>query len=301
MGGVEIIRLIQSVHSPLLDQVFGLITNLNHEAVYLLVLPLIYWLYDKRFGRYLFAVLAIALWSNDLFKGIVVGSRPDPGQVRVLMPETTGGSPGFPSGHAQTSLLFWGAIAWQVRRTWVTVAVLLTVFLIGLSRLYLGLHWPLDVLGGWAIGAILLLLLQRSRPFWSGERQSLALKLILAVALPLVAVGLNRLLLPTAAYASVWLQVGAFAGLMAGSALEEAYVGFDPRRGSVWIQVAKCILGFFLLLAVKEGFKVVLPDTGMGDLVRYFLVTLSATLVAPWLFHHFLTPQATGTGFTRGG
>jgi len=281
VSGLEILRAIQSIHSPLWDWVFGLLTNLHHEMVYLLVLPLVYWFYDKRFGRFLFSVFVIGLWSNDILKSLFVTPRPDPAQIRVLMAETTGGTAAFPSGHAQTPLIFWGAIAHRLRRRWFTWAAGIMVFLIGLSRLYLGLHWPLDVLGGWFIGGAVLGLLLLSRPFWSGERQTLGVRLLLAVLLPAALLILSLLAAPDGGHAQLWLMTGAYAGLLAGSALEEAYVGFDPRAGSTGLQFVKLVLGLALVLAVKEGFKLLLPDTGPGDMVRYLLVALTATLVTP--------------------
>ncbi|MFB5082940.1 hypothetical protein H9Q17_02085, partial [Symbiobacterium thermophilum] len=97
MSGVEILQAIQTIQSPLLDRVLGLITNLHHEAVNILVLPLIYWLYDKRFGRYMFSVFVIGFWSNDFLKEVFRTPRPDPAQVRVILAETGGGY-AFPSG-----------------------------------------------------------------------------------------------------------------------------------------------------------------------------------------------------------
>ena len=183
MSGVEILQAIQTIQSPLLDRVLGLITNLHHEAVYILVLPLIYWLYDKRFGRYMFSVFVIGFWSNDFLKEVFRTPRPDPAQVRVILAETGGGY-AFPSGHAETPLVFWGAIADHVRRRWFTWAAGILVFLIGFSRLYIGVHWPLDVIGGWAIRLVVLWLMVRSRRFWTGEGQSLGLQALLAFLLP---------------------------------------------------------------------------------------------------------------------
>ncbi len=285
MSGVEILRAIQTLQSPLLDRLFGLITNLHHEAVYVLILPLIYWLYDKRFGRYLFSVFVIGFWSNDALKEVFRTPRPDPGQVRVILAETGGGY-AFPSGHAQTPLVFWGAIAEHVRRRWFTWAAGVLVFLIGFSRLYIGVHWPLDVIGGWAIGLAVLYLLVRTRAFWAGEGQGLGLRVLLSFLLPGAALGLLALLGPLDEIA--WVVIGAWGGLLLGSALEEEWVRFDPRAGTPLQHLLKAAVGLVLLMALRQGLKRVLPDSGPGDLVRYWLVALAATLAAPWLFAKFI-------------
>lgn len=285
MSGVEILQAIQTIQSPLMDRVFGFITNLHHETVYVLILPLIYWLYDKRFGRYMFSVFVIGFWSNGALKGVFQTPRPDPGQVRVILAETGGGY-AFPSGHAQTPLVFWGAIAHHLQRRWFTWFTVVLVFLIGFSRLYIGVHWPLDVLGGWAIGLAVLWLMVRSREFWIGARQGLALRVLLSFLLPGAALGILALLGPVDEIA--WVVVGAYGGLLLGSALEEEYVGFDPRAGTPLQHLVKIVIGLALVMAVKEGLKLVLPDTGVGDLVRYWLVALASTLAAPWIFARFI-------------
>lgn len=287
--GIEILQSIQTIHSPVLDRVFGLITNLHHEAVYILVLPLVYWLYDKRFGRYMFSVFFIGFWSNDFLKDVFRTPRPDPSVFRVLYPETGGGY-SFPSGHSQTPLVFWGAIAHHLQRRWFTWLAAAAIFLIGFSRLYIAVHWPVDVVGGWAIGLVVLWLMVRTRPFWTGERQGPGQRILLAFLLPAAAMALLAVVGTIDEIA--WVIVGAYGGLLFGSALEEAWVGFDPRRGSPVQQLLKLAVGLALVLAVKEGLKFVLPDTGPGDLVRYWLVAVTATLAAPWVFARFIAPPS---------
>ncbi len=60
---------------------------------------------------------------------------------------------GLPSGHAQNALSVWGLLAASSSRRWAWPVVAVLVFLIGLSRIYLGVHFPTDVLGGWLVAA----------------------------------------------------------------------------------------------------------------------------------------------------
>ncbi len=74
----------------------------------------------------------------------------------------------FPSGHATNSMLGFGVLALlalppEARRTGSTMAVILAI-LIGLTRPYLGVHWPSDVLAGWMLGGAVLLLAAPFRP-----------------------------------------------------------------------------------------------------------------------------------------
>lgn len=91
-------------------------------------------------------------------KGWFGHARP---HVLQWMPES---APGFPSGHAANSFITWVALAMLLTRSRSAMAVALALsFLVGLSRVVLGVHWPTDVIGGWAFGALAALLLWHSR------------------------------------------------------------------------------------------------------------------------------------------
>ncbi|HYF80043.1 MAG TPA: phosphatase PAP2 family protein [Symbiobacteriaceae bacterium] len=292
MSGLDIIRAIQSLGSPLLDKIALALTDLHSETIYLLVLPLLLWLYDKRFARYMVSIFLLGTWANDVLKNLFHTNRPSPDDVRVIRPEP---SYAFPSGHSQNPLMFWGAMAMQFRKLWLTVILGIMIFLIGVSRLYVGVHWPLDLIGGWVIGALILWGFMASEKFWSGEGMPFGQQLFWAVAIPSVCIGISAALGYAASLASAkdaaghfWVIAGAYYGMLIGCVLEERYVGFDPRRGGIGAQVVKVVVGIVLLLAVKEGFKLFLPATALGDLIRYFFVALSGSLVAPWVFHRFV-------------
>ncbi len=91
-------------------------------------------------------------------KGWFGHARP---HVLQWMPES---SPGFPSGHAANSLVTWMALAMLLTGSRRAMAAALALsFLIGLSRVVLGVHWPSDVIGGWAIGALAALMVWQFR------------------------------------------------------------------------------------------------------------------------------------------
>jgi undecaprenyl-diphosphatase len=111
------------------------------------------------------AGLVLMTWLSSpihsAFKLVVGRPRPTPDLVRVFQAEA-GNS--FPSGHAFFAIAFWGLLAYFAftrlqRRSvrWLTLTCLLMIILlIGASRVYLGAHWPSDVLGGYVLGALFL-------------------------------------------------------------------------------------------------------------------------------------------------
>jgi membrane-associated phospholipid phosphatase len=287
MSGVEVLRAIHAHGNGVLDQLMYAVTLLGTESFYVLILPVFIWFYDKGAGRWLGFVFLMAYWSNTVLKDLFHTARPTPGEVRQLHPETGEGF-AFPSGHSQLPLMLWGALALYHRRAWFSWAAGVLVVLIGLSRLYLGLHWPLDVLGGWCFGAIGLYLMYRTMPFWAGGSLSLMRRLFWAVLLPLGALGIGAVTAQGPIAKDMWIACGLFAGFLVGGVLEDQFVGFDPKAGGTGAQALKLVVGVALTLGVKEGFKFLLPSGGAGDMVRYALVGLVVVWGAPWVFTRFI-------------
>jgi membrane-associated phospholipid phosphatase len=123
--------------------------------------------------------LLSAQGASDLAKALVHRARPPEAIALVARP----GSFSLPSGHAFLTLVFFGLLvflafrAWRVRRRWLpsVVAILAAtvVVLVGLSRVYLGVHWASDVLAGWGLGGAWLALSLGLFQIWEGGSRSL--------------------------------------------------------------------------------------------------------------------------------
>lgn len=292
MSGIAILHWFESMRSPVLDRLMLLITNLHSETIYILVLPLIFWLLDKRAARQLVAVFVLGMWANDVLKNLFHTQRPFVSHPELEPPQgaletATGGA--FPSGHAMNPLMFWGQVALIWRRRWLTWVVGIAVFLIGLSRLYLGVHWPLDILGGWAFGAILLWCFQATARFWRGEAQPFGQQIVLALLLPLVALGISLLIPGTSDLHTLVTMVGAYVGLSLGFVLEERFVGFDPRAGGLVSQVLKVVVGFALIMGIRVGVKALFGDSNPVTFCRYVLIGLAATYLLPLIWSRLVT------------
>jgi undecaprenyl-diphosphatase len=109
----------------------------------------------------LLALAGIIVQFNYLIKVAVSQPRPDSPLIRVIISETDNG---YPSGHAFFAVVVLGMLGFflftTLRKTiWRFVslaAITLIILLIGISRIYLGVHWPSDVLGGYLIGGFFL-------------------------------------------------------------------------------------------------------------------------------------------------
>lgn len=152
--GIQIVLFLQSLGGWLAEPM-RLFTLLGNEEFFLMIMPVLYWCVDAGMGLRVGVMLLISGGLNGILKLAFQGPRPyfyDPA-VQALSAET---SFGLPSGHAQNSAAVWGLIAALSRSRTIWVILSALVLVIGISRLYLGVHFPTDVLAGWAIGAILV-------------------------------------------------------------------------------------------------------------------------------------------------
>ncbi len=277
--GYDLISWTQQF-SPALDTVFKVITTLGSEQGFLLLLPLIYWCVDKRRGARLGLLLMLCALFNYALKDLFNQPRPSPDRVKVLAEET---SPGLPSGHSQNAVTVYGFLAAQVRQPRVWVIAGLIAFCVGLSRIYLGVHFPSDVLGGWAAGIALLALFMWAE--LEGAHRLRAwpwgYKMALAVGAPL---GLF-VVYPNENSAQI---AGVLIGLLAGVLIELRWVRFNAK-GMLWQRALRFIVGSVILIVVWLGSKVLVPSEPettalVFRLIRYVVVGAWTSVGAPWLF-----------------
>jgi membrane-associated phospholipid phosphatase len=155
----RVLEWFGSRRTPLLDEIMVDITTLGDGVVLVmmvLIASLFLWLTHHRWSVY---VLLVALFGgkvlNTLLKAAFDRSRPS---VIEMLHDVS--SPSFPSGHAMGAFVAYGTVAYLVGRlspssrvrriTWTVAAF--TVLAIGISRMYLGVHYPSDVIAGFLAG-----------------------------------------------------------------------------------------------------------------------------------------------------
>lgn len=153
---METVRWLQHFFGPGSHSAFFAITWLGASALLWSLLALYYWLVDPRFARRLGVVLAFSIVTNQLLKAVVGSPRPYDLDEALTTESArrTGGGHGFPSGHTQNAATFWLAFAFRYGWLWLWGLALLIVAAVALSRMFLGVHMPVDVIGGFAFGAI---------------------------------------------------------------------------------------------------------------------------------------------------
>ncbi|HHV19436.1 MAG TPA: phosphatase PAP2 family protein [Thermoanaerobacterales bacterium] len=270
-----IINIIQSFNTPILDAFFIAITNLGSSVFYYLMIPVFYWSVNKKAGITLTASLLCSMYMNVTIKEIVAFERPIgyPG-IRNLFVESAQGF-SFPSGHAQGTSTFWAAIMKWYRSRRVYGLGITVVILVGLSRLYLGVHWPLDVLAGMILGFTI------SMVFMWGTKTARPIPLIpdalLSIIIPIIFVCLFP-------YRDNFVYMGMLSGSWLGYIFEEHFIGFEPENKGRLKAVIKYLIGIIGFLLIYVGSKSILPPYNAYHMLRYFIIGLWLTFGAPILF-----------------
>ena len=289
--GIEVILWVQSFSNPLLDAIFAMITVLGNEEFYLLLLPLIYWCVDRRIGVGLAYVSLLSAWLNDVVKYLFKIPRPEAfdSRIRVLDRET---NPSFPSGHAQGTMVNWGYLAYRLRSTILWVVTILVILGVGLSRIVLGVHFPQDVIGGWLIGLVVLVVyIWAEQPVarWVAA-QKRSVQVVLAIGVPVLLIFLHPADLEDLYPASGAITpMSALAGIGLGVIMERDRVRFRAD-GVWWRRVLRFLLGLVIVAIFYAGPRFLLPENMAYGLeavlrfVRYAFVGWVMAFVAPWLF-----------------
>lgn len=292
---------------PQLEGFFQAITTLGNEEFFLATMPLLYWCIDKRLGRQLGFIFFVSIAVNTTLKQAFREPRPFWIEPDLGLADTSGY--GIPSGHTQYATTLYLAIAAAVHRFWAWLLALLLIFLMGLSRIYLGQHFIQDVIAGFLVGLILLTALflwnRYAAPGFSkrllGQRMLAVLGVVLALALAYAGVryliGAPDMNVPWAAFipeaelssiTEIATAVGALLGFGVGILFEGSRVRFRAD-GPLLKRAGRYILGIIVTVIIWQGLGAIFPREPLWlalplRVLRYALVTLWAAYLAPLLF-----------------
>jgi membrane-associated phospholipid phosphatase len=279
--GLDVIKAIQQIQSPLLNAVLLIITSLGGGISFLFVLPILFWCVDYRLGLRVTVLCSASAFFNFSLKDLFAQPRPFDLDQSVAL--TTARGYGLPSGHAQGSLVLWGSIAEWVQRRWFWVVTITLVMLIGFSRVYLGVHFPADVVAGWLLGSALLVLYcifyPRVETWIAGKTPGVQLLLLLGVLLGLMLLNCSRVMV---------YQLGIMLGVGAGAIVKVRSFSFSIS-GMSWRSPARYLAGIVILVICFVLLRSVYPprDTTGYYVIGFVHSTLNGlwiSLGAPWFF-----------------
>lgn len=262
----------------------------GEEYVLILVLGLLYWSIDKKLGRRASLAMIGSMLFGTLVKGLVLRRRPymDNEQIKCITPphreadimsvKEQGYS--FPSLHSTMAAATYGTIAVDTKKK-ATIAIgIIMPLLIGLSRPFLGVHYPTDVLVGWTLGIISIFVL-------GGIENKYGYKIGFLVPLVISVSGFFYCA-DTEFFSGYGVALGLFLGFM----FEEKFVEFEYCK-KWWTYILRPVGGVLVFAIITRLLKIPLQFVSLEEtstaaliyrLFRYTLSTFVAIGVYPIVF-----------------
>ena len=297
---MEILYFLEKLRMPVLNEFMLGVTYFGDEIAFLVVALILFWCVDKRRGYYVLAVGFFGTLANQFLKITCRVPRPwvrDPEFTILEQAREAASGYSFPSGHSQSGVGTFGAIAYTAKNKTVKWLCFVVMVLVPVSRMYIGVHYPSDVLVGSGM-ALALIVAVRPLVYKDNGRYIPA---IFGVGILLSAAFLAYVeLFPfpedidphnmQSAVKNAYTLLGCLLGLIAAYYADEKKLRF-PVKAVWWAQLLKVVIGLGLVLAVKEGLRGPLEALFGGHMiargVRYFLMVVVAGIVWPLTFPMF--------------
>ena len=300
---MSFLYFLEGLRNPVLDFLFSVITLCGEETVFMAIGMIVFWCVNKHDGYYLLCVGFIGTLLNQFLKMMFRIPRPwvkDPSFTIVESAREAATGYSFPSGHTQTSVGLFGGLALRYRQTALRVVSLVLCVLVPLSRLYLGVHTPLDVLVSTAIA--LGLIFGLSPLFKKASESPKTMYAILFSLTALMAVYLcfislfrfpESVYLPenvgnlVSAQKNGFTLMGCILGLLVVYTVDLKWTHFETGA-TLLGQIIKVVGGLALVLAAKELLRfpldAILPKDSWARLIRYFLMVIVGGVLWPMSF-----------------
>lgn len=296
--GLQIIIWLQGL-SELLDPVFLILTQFGGTIFYIMIIVVLYLTVQKRAAILLTYTLLFSGWFNGIIKGIVGLTRPYLAHSMEIRQIDTASGYSFPSGHAQSTGSFWGFLFIYGRDTsnyhYIIPIGIVLIVMVPLSRVYLGVHYPSDVLVGLIIGLGfgLLAATYYSEIFTWFQNQTTLIQVLLAIFVP---IGMLSFSLGTTILAGNSIQIqsdselpGAILGISLGLIVDAKKIHFEVKTAKWSMYILRAILGLIIVGIFYLGIGTIfsfLKDTDfefIREFTRLAVVGFVAVTLNPWL------------------
>ena len=299
---MQFLYFLEQLRTPGVERVLAALTNLGGVYGFMVLSIIVFWCLDKRCGYFMLSLGFMGTVINQFLKILFRIPRPwvlDPDfqPVESAVAEATGFS--FPSGHTQNVFATFGGLFVWFKKTWVRVLCAVLIVLVAFSRMYLGVHTPLDVGVSCVVGIVLLAILYPVfRDLEAHPNRMYGFIAVLAVLtagfllysylwpFPDWMYAEEHFVNITEARHNASLLTGALAALTIAYTLDIRYTHFGTRA-VWWAQVLKVVLGLVITLVITEGLKMLLGHSDAVTCLRYFLAVLFAGGIWPMTFRWF--------------
>lgn len=283
----SILRFLHRIATPFLDLLANGASFFGEETFVIAIVLLVFWNINKQKGFALYMNVLTSVLIMGILKAVVRAPRPF-----VVLDDIAGKRMGtatgysFPSGHTTTAASFYTSLALLLKKRICSIIAAIMIVLVGVSRLYLGVHWPNDVFAGLLIGVSISFLLYR----WSLQlfedrvrlvRFSIRYGFIATLASLILSVLLNMELVDPVAFNDLMKTLAlAGAGLL-GFGFEEQIVRYRVEA-SLTKKILRYLLGMGVVIAIIAS-KALFPPSiyAISSFIRYSLVGVWATVLFP--------------------
>lgn len=271
----------QGLRVSFLSSLAEAITFLGEGGATVLIIFFIYYAIDKKKGFAIGATVMTGTAVNNTLKVIFRIPRPWVKYPDDIVPlrESTATGYSFPSGHSTTAGVLYGSIYRAFKNKAVRIISVVLMVLIPLSRIYLGVHWPLDILFGITIGLLLSSLYPVFLSLYDNEEK---MKKITYVLSPIAVIGalvisalIDTNILNETLYKDISTAFSCFGTVLASTLLEKKYVNFVRQKG--WVKIILCYI-----LSLSFGALVALMGIGSISIMHRFFKTLGYILLVLW-------------------
>lgn len=296
---MNFLYILEDLRMPVLNEIMLLITRFGEETIFLIAALVMFWCVDKKKGYYILSVGLIGTVLNQFMKLWFRIPRPwvlDENFTILEQAREAASGYSFPSGHTQSAVSTFGGIGYTTKNRWIRLISAVLVILVPFSRMYLGVHTPLDVLVAAGTSIILIVALKPVVFRSDGKFLPHLLAFMTLLSFGYLAfvelypfpgdVDITNLASGTE---NAYTLFGALLGFLLVYIADEKWLHF-PTNAVWWAQILKIVLGVLIVLAVKSGLKMPLNlifGELPGRLVRYFLVVVVAGIVWPLSFGWF--------------
>jgi len=296
---MSLLYWFERIWMPGLNELMLAVTTLGEETAFLVLALIVFWCVDKRRGYFLMSVGFAGTIINQFLKLWFRIPRPwvlDENFTILEAAREAATGYSFPSGHTTSAVGTFGSLAASEKRGWLRWLFIALAALVGISRMYVGVHTPQDVLVG-ALTSILLILAFRKITLTDhlpGMKGIIAAMLAMSVGLLLFVtqypfpadVDAHNL---ESGVKNAYTMLGCLTGVALVYVGEKRFVRFDTRA-VWWAQILKVLLGLGAVLLVKEGLRTPLEallPVYSARAVRYFLIVVTAGILWPMTFRFF--------------
>ena len=274
---IAILQGLQNIRNPFLTTIMEAITALSESLPLVIVLAVLYWCTNKKKTVRIGWIVLCSTVVNGIVKNLIKAPRPfEKGVVTPIRVETAT-SYSFPSGHTQNAASFWGSTMMIFKNKSTYILGIVMIALTAFTRLYLGVHWPVDVIAGIIIGLIVVVVADKLY----NEEMGFTKWHVLGVGV----IAFIFLIVPIEK--DLIKSVGALWGFVVGCYLEQHYIHFETK-GTLKQQILKILIG----IGGAIGIAIILEFIIQGDLIlsmlKYACLVLWLIAGAPYLFKKLL-------------